>query len=154
MKPKEVIGRVELISFPSLKVGGVSARIDTGAKTSSIWATSIKARKDGGLDFILFGKSSPLYNGKKITVSSYEETVVSSSMGNIQKRYKVKLTIRINGHRIKASFSLADRSRQVYPVLIGRNVLRGKFIVDVTRGEPMLEAEINRTNELRKLLDN
>ena len=86
-------------------------------------------------------------------MQSFEETVVSTSSGICQKRYKIKLSIVINGRRIRASFTLANRSRVVYPVLIGRNVLRGRFVVDVTRGKPLKEAEKKRTQELRKLIN-
>jgi len=149
---KQVLGRAEVIDFPKLDIKGVPARIDTGAKTSSLWASSIKIDKDGRLSFCFFGKKSPLYTGKRITVQSYDETVVSTSSGVGQRRYKIKLSILINGRRIRASFTLANRSRVVYPVLIGRNVLRGRFVVDVTRGKPLKEAEKHRTQELRKLI--
>jgi hypothetical protein len=153
VEAKEILGRVELVSLPKAGINDVSARIDTGAKTSAIWATGVKIREDGRISFHIFGKKSPHYTGKPVVLPSYEETVVSSSIGHIQKRYKVKMTVRINGHKIKASFTLADRSKQVYPVLVGRNILRGKFIVDVTRGEPLIEEEKKRTKQLRKLLN-
>lgn len=152
MDGKEVLGRVELLDFPRLGMRGIPARIDTGAKTSAIWATKIRLDNEGKLHYVLFGQSSDYYNGRELIARSYEETVVASSIGIIQKRYKVKLTVLINGKKIRASFTLADRSRQVYPVLVGRNILRGKFIVDVTRGRPMVEAERARTRQLRKLL--
>jgi hypothetical protein len=41
---------------------------------------------------------------------------------------------------------------QVYPVLIGRNVLRGKFIVDVKRGKPLIHQERLRSMRLRQRL--
>ena len=34
---------------------------------------------------------------------------------------------------IEAEFSLSDRSDMKYPVLIGRKLLKGRFIVDVSR---------------------
>jgi hypothetical protein len=49
-----------------------------------------------------------------------------------------------------ATFTLADRSSQVYPVLIGRATLRGKFIVDVQMGSPLREEEEKRSMELQK----
>ena len=150
---KQILGRVEKVDFPRSGFLAVPARVDTGAKTSSVWASRIKIGPDGKLSFCLFGKNHPLYTGKKITVPSYQETVVANSMGIAQKRYKVKLTIVVGKRKIRASFTLANRSRQVYPVLIGRNILRGKFIVDVTRGQPLREAEKKRTKELRKLFN-
>lgn len=149
MVVKDVIGRVEKVSLPEASVFKVSARIDTGAKTSAIWASGIKAEPQGQISFYLFGKSSPLYTGQKLTSDSYTVTAVASSNGMVEKRYKVKMLVRIGGRKINAAFTLANRSRQVYPILIGRNVLRGKFIVDVTKGEPLVEDERKRTAQLR-----
>jgi len=148
----EVIGRVEKLDLPKYKIKDVRARVDTGAKTSAIWASDISRLDDGTLSFHLFDKNSPHYTGERIVAKSFTETVVASSMGLKQKRYKVKLPILIKGRKILANFTLADRSQQVYPILIGRNVLRGKFLVDVTQGAPLREAENSRTKELRKLL--
>lgn len=43
----------------------------------------------------------------------------------------MKLTVKLEERTIDALFTLADRTRQEYPVLIGRNLLRGNFLVDV-----------------------
>ena len=56
-------------------------------------------------------------------------------------RYKVKIPVVVKGRKIKANFTLADRSAQVYPVLVGRNILRGKFVVDVKGGATLRHAE-------------
>lgn len=144
-----IIGRAERIDFPEQMLSAVPARIDTGAKTSSIWATAIK-ENDGVLSFKLFGKKSKYYNPKNvIKTKSYTTTMVSSSTGELQIRYVVKLLINISGKRIRASFTLANRSTQVYPVLIGRNVLRSKFIVDVKQGRPLVARERERARELK-----
>jgi hypothetical protein len=57
-KTRKVVGRAELISFPELELANVPARIDTGAKTSSIWASSV-TMKDGVLSVVLFGEGFP-----------------------------------------------------------------------------------------------
>ncbi len=145
-----IIGRAERVTFPGLTLGSVPARIDTGAKTSSIWATQVK-EENGTLSFVMFGKSNPFYNGQKIVVKRYETRVVSSSNGVAEERYVVKLLVKIKSRQIRASFSLANRSSQVYPILIGRNVLRGKFIVDVKEGKPHTDRERKRSAELSAL---
>lgn len=144
---KQTIGSAEILNFPEIDVCNVPSRIDTGARTSAIWATEI-SEEDEVLSFVLFGKGSPLYTGQKISVSQYTQRGVATSTGHIQKRYVVKLLVVIKGRKIRASFTLADRSTQVYPVLIGRNVLRGKFIVDVKLGDSLRAAEKERNNEL------
>jgi hypothetical protein len=148
-KPLNIIGRVERIDFPETGVFNVPARIDTGAKTAAVWASNIQVTPQG-LSFCLFGPSSKLYTGEKIIVKSYTERVVSSSNGHASNRYAIRLLVRVDGRNIRALFTLADRSTQVYPVLIGRNDLRGKFVVDVTKGSPIVQQEKAHTDSLQQ----
>jgi len=130
---KKLIGQTELIDFPELHLESVVARVDTGAKTSAIWATNIKLQ-DGILRFTLFDSSSEYYTGEVLKTHAYHIRTIISSIGTKEERYGIKLLILISGRKIRASFTLANRSSQKYPVLVGRNVLRGKFLVDVEHG--------------------
>ena len=58
------------------------------------------------------------------------------------------------GRRIRATFTIANRQTQVYPVLIGRNVLRGKFIIDVKLGKVLSLAEKKRIAILQSQIKN
>lgn len=145
----KIIGRAEKASFPELEIFNVPARVDTGAKTSAVWASNIAVDSNGKLNFSLFDSHSSYYNGQIIKTRSYAVTVVASSMGNLEKRYKVRLLFKIRGKKIRGSFTLANREQQVYPILIGRNILRGKFIVNVKKGKVLYDAEKKRTVELR-----
>ena len=152
MDKKKKIGRAEYVWLVRDQLKKVPARIDTGARTSSIWASSVR-ETEAGLEYVLFGDGSPFYTGNIITEPSYSELVVASSNGHIQKRYKIPLTIQIKGKRIRTFCTLADRSTQAYPILIGRNTLRGKFIVDVQNGPGVLNAlDEARFNQLQSLL--
>jgi len=149
---KNIVGRAEQVGFPELGISSLAARIDTGAKTSSIWASFVQ-EEEGVLTVILFDQNSPYYSGQKLSFQDFDITVVSTSTGQTQKRYKVRLLVKIKGRKIRAWFTLADRSAQVYPVLIGRNILRGKFVVDVREGRILKGEEQRRTAELRTKLD-
>jgi hypothetical protein len=143
-----VIGRAEIVSFPELKLTAVPARVDTGAKTSAIWASGI-IEKQGVLQCVLFGPDSPLYNGEVLRFSEYELRTIASSIGEPEERYVVKLLVEVAGRKIRSSFTLANRSHQAYPMLIGRNLLRGKFVVDVKQGTPNLAGELARSQQLQ-----
>lgn len=125
-----IIGAVAHINFIGHTDHFVPARVDTGAKTSAVWATNIK-EENGVLQFCLFGKSYEHYDGRIISTTDFTTKKIRSTNGAVERRYVVKLPISINGRRIKASFTLANREQQAYPVLVGRNVLRGKFAVDL-----------------------
>lgn len=130
-----IIGRVAKISFPLIGVKGVKAKTDTGADLSSIWCGEIKKAGDK-LECIFFAPESPYYTGKKIVFnkSEYKRSKIFNSFGTGEKRYKVKMPVVINGRRIRTTFTLADRSKKEYPVLIGRKLLAKKFLVDVASG--------------------
>jgi hypothetical protein len=151
-KPKTAIGRAERISFPRLGYESIPAKIDTGAMTSALWASQINVDSAGNLSFYLFDEASPYFRKERVSTKVFSETMVTSSMGMTQRRYVVKLVVRLQGRRIKASFTLADRAKQVYPILIGRNVLRGKFIVDVKNGNPDRKKEKEHKKAVQKRL--
>jgi len=152
-KKLTVIGRAERVELPQLGLARVPAKIDTGADASSIWATGSVDSK-GRLDVVFFGPDSPLYDGKIHTFSksAYGVTRVSSSFGHREIRYKLKLKIKVNDRIINGSFTLADRSKKLYPILLGRSLLRNKFIVDVSKGRPLVAEEKARRKKLQEEL--
>lgn len=87
----------------------VTARIDTGATSSSI-------------DYHL---------GTKLAIGPITKTRVVKSASGTRKRPIVLVTIKMNNLIIEEEFTLADRSHMTYPVLIGQNILRKEnFLVD------------------------
>lgn len=127
----DTIGTTERVSFPKLKVFSVPAKIDTGADSSAIWATNIQEMADGRLSFVAFGPGSHLYTGKVIETSTFRMVMVKNSFGVAEPRYKVRMLIQIGDRKIRAWFTLADRAGMRYPVLLGRRLLKGRFVVDV-----------------------
>lgn len=141
---KPIIGPSALVSVASRV--DVPAKIDTGAGASAIWASHIRIGKDGVLKFRLFGEGSPFYTGKVIKRKDFKVIVTRSAMGQEQIRYRVYFPIIIAGRRIRVLFSLADRSKNSFPVLIGKRTLQGKFLVDVSL--PDIEYEIKPKQKL------
>ena len=77
-KKLQVIGRNVLMDIVG-HVDQVPAKVDTGADSSSIWASHIEVDDKGVLSFALFGPSSPFYTGEIITRKSFQVAVVRSS---------------------------------------------------------------------------
>jgi len=146
-----LIGRAEKVEFPQLFALKVPAKIDTGADASSIWAH--KVENDGkNLNVTFFGPKSSFYDGKVHTFLPNQHTItrVSNSFGHREMRYKVTLQIRVKNRLINGSFTLADRSTKLYPVLLGRSLLKHKFLVDVAKGSPLAAEEKARKTALRE----
>ncbi|HUC95949.1 MAG TPA: RimK/LysX family protein [Candidatus Saccharimonadia bacterium] len=138
---ENILGTHELIDFPDFGIKSVKAKIDTGADSSSIWASDIK-ENGGVLSFVLFDKKSRFYSGTEITTKNYTVSSIKNSFGTSEFRYKVLIRTVIKGRVIRATFTLADRSNNRYPILIGRRTLKGKFLVDVSRDKVKKNYEI------------
>lgn len=140
-RPIQTIGRAEEVVLPDFSLA-IVAKIDTGAVGCSVWASDIN-EDETGLSFKLLGSESPDYTGKTIFVKKgeYSQSIVKSSFGHKEIRYNTKFRIRLGGRLIKATFSLSDREKMVYPMLIGRRLLHGKFVVDVAGGAPLIDEE-------------
>ncbi len=149
MTVKVMIGKTRKINLIGHS-SGVPAKIDTGADSSSVWASNILVTKDGTLKFTLFDKGSEFYTGEVLERTDYKVAQVASSSGHVQIRYRTHLVIRLGGRRMKVLFNLSDRSRNKFPILIGRRTISGKFLVDVTKGIKT-EKRFNNTTLNREL---
>lgn len=160
MKAARIIGHIgstELISLTDQAVFDVPAKIDTGADSSAIWATNIR-EQDGVLSFVLFDKHSPFYSGKVNKTRDYKLSSIKNSFGTSEFRYKVRLKTKIAGRVVNVRFTLADRSNNRYPVLIGRKTIAGKFLVDVSKKidkdtHKILLISLGRTDILESYVD-
>ena len=106
------------------------ARIDTGAETSSIDVGKFKTFERDGEKWVSFdldhnGTGEKLHFEKKIK----RRTSIRRINGD-EHRVVVNMDIKMGKDIINADFTLADREKFTYQVLIGRNILSGRFIVD------------------------
>ncbi|CAG4989339.1 hypothetical protein DYBT9275_00271 [Dyadobacter sp. CECT 9275] len=130
----ELIGATDLADFPDLGWYNVPVRIDSGATTSSIHCAKVRLVKEGEHTYLRFfldaKKGAP---EQSFSVSDFKETIVRNSSGKEEKRYVIKTYIRLFGRKIRTEFSLANRKKMSYPVLLGRKLLKGRFIIDVSQ---------------------
>jgi hypothetical protein len=130
-KEKLIIGRREKIDFPELGLYHITSKVDTGAYTSALHCHDIR-EENGVLHFKLLDSSHPEYNEHDLKFTEYSQKKIKNSFGEIENRYIIKTIISIGHKQIKAVISLSDREKMRYPVLIGRKLLKNRFIVDVS----------------------
>ncbi|WP_223144991.1 ATP-dependent zinc protease family protein [Teredinibacter waterburyi] len=128
---KLVLGRVEWVWLPVAQQR-YKARIDTGAATSSISAVDVQRFERDGKRWVRFtvpgeGGSqafeTPLLHHKKIRQASLEE---------LERRPVVELLVQVGDKVEGVEFTLTDRNKMLYPVLLGRNFLQDFAMVDVS----------------------
>jgi hypothetical protein len=134
-KLKPVIGRNEEVELPEYGLTGVQAKIDTGAYRSSLHCESIKIVRKGSTKYIKFVPLRPKekgFNGKPVYVPYQAKKKVKSSTGQTEERYVIRTKVKLFGKEITTDFTLADRSKMKFPMLLGRKFLKGRFMVDVS----------------------
>lgn len=131
MNSLQTIGSKVLVSLPDQSVSSIPAKVDTGADSSSIWASDIH-EQNGILRFVLFDKGAAHYTGQPVETGDYTHSRVKSSFGDTELRYKVPLAVHIDGQSFTTVFTLANRHRNRFPILVGRRALQGRFVVDVS----------------------
>jgi hypothetical protein len=134
----EIIGMHEPVNFSEQGILDLPTKTDTGAYNSAIDCcyAEVKEDKDGDtvLWFTLLNPKHRLYTGKEHATKSYKVKKVRSSNGAETLRFQVKLRIELKGRSFKTLFNLSDRSKMRFPVLLGRKLLAGRFLIDVSKG--------------------
>lgn len=129
---KVIVGRSELLHFMDYAMADVPAKVDTGAYRSAVHASNITLSEDGKtLSFTLLG-GHPVCGALAATIETQNFNLVhiANSFGHREQRYEVKLRVKLGPKIFWATFSLADRSKKIYPILLGRKMLNKRFLVD------------------------
>ncbi len=125
----QTVGWRELVSLPELGLAGIPAKIDTGARTSSLHAHVLDDFRRGDQRFVRFAVD---WDGARHTCEAVHVDVrgITSSNGESQERFVIKTPLTIGNLTFRAEISLADRSQMQFPMLIGRTALRRRMVVD------------------------
>lgn len=127
---KHTVGATEAVTIREADIR-FEARIDTGAESCAIHATDIRFEPSlHGHPRISFLISNRAGEQRRLQTDLDSVVSVRSSEG-MSLRYKVPLTVQWKQHAKTVLFTLKDRSRMQYRILLGRNWLKGDFIVDV-----------------------
>ncbi|TFB18143.1 MULTISPECIES: ATP-dependent zinc protease family protein [Microbacterium] len=126
----------EWVSLPDLGVDWIKAKIDTGARTSSLHAFDIVEFAQDGENWVRF-KVKPWQDSQEDAVvvecPVHDRRAVRSSSGHAQERLVVELLIRLVDREVLAEVTLSNRDEMGFRMLIGREALRQGFSVDPAR---------------------
>lgn len=114
----------------------MKARVDSGAKTSSLQAANLQTFKSQNELWVRF-EVNPLQDNRSISVKCQARVVdrrtIRSSVGVAEERLVIKTPIRMGGHSFEIECTLAQRNTMEYRMLLGREAMRERFIVDPSK---------------------
>jgi hypothetical protein len=131
---KEIIGAIEWL-YMDPPGRHFRARVDSGAETSSLSASEIGEFERDGEDWIRFNFQDDDTDEAVHFELPIKRTVLIRQVSSAEpeRRFVVEIDIRLGDQLQRTEFTLTDRSRMTYPVLIGRAFLMDLYVVDVSR---------------------
>jgi hypothetical protein len=133
-KPKPVIGWREWVELPDLGVDYIKAKVDTGARSSSLHAWDIECDENSA---IVFFSVHPMQDDDSLVIATHapllEEREVRSSNGDVEMRPVIETTAVVAGVRIHIELTLTRRDEMGFRMLLGRSAIRRRFVVDAGR---------------------
>ncbi|MFT6991936.1 MAG: hypothetical protein ACJASL_003933 [Paraglaciecola sp.] len=133
MNNKQLVGALELCDLPQLKLNGLETRVDTGAATSSLHVDNIVEFKKVKEKWVKFDIHPDTHDVSQVVqreakVKSVRR--VKSSNATHQRRLVIETDILIAGMQWCIELTLTDRSEMKYLMLLGREAMSGRLIVD------------------------
>ena len=128
----QILGRYDRVDLPELEVFDIHAKVDTGAYTSSLHCQRAEVI-NGLLEFVLLDEEHPEFTGMKFIFREFEQRDIKNSFGEVEKRFVIRTSIRIFNEDIITEFSLSNRGSLKFPILLGRKILRDRFLIDVKK---------------------
>lgn len=124
-----------MVDLPELGMYNIMAKTDTGADTSVLHCEDFRVFEKDGHRYITCHIRPHLDEDELLTLTFpvHRERKVKSSFGHTETRHIFITKIRLFDQLYSIKLSLRDRSAMSYPMLLGRNFISGKFLVDVSK---------------------
>ncbi len=133
MTNKIVIGKEEWCALPELGLPAVKARIDSGAKTSSLHAFNIHPFEENGKKYVHFD-IHPIQDNRKIIQSCrglvVDRRSVKSSSGEKENRHVIKTPVTLGEETWDIEVTLTNRDSMGYRMLLGREAMKERVLID------------------------
>lgn len=133
MNEKHLVGALELCDLPQLTLNGLEARVDTGATTSSLHVDNIVEFKKANETWVKFDIHPDVHDVNQVVQREAKvksRRKVKSSNATKQSRPVIETDIFIADMRWNIELTLTDRSEMKYLMLLGREAMSGRLIVD------------------------
>ena len=131
--PKRLVGWKEPIQLPRLGNWVINAKIDTGARTCSLHVDHLEIIDLDGIKTARFKLKRIIgAKGQTFAIPVVEFRNVKSSSGHVENRVVIKTDVYLAGKSHRVAITLTDRNDMQFPMLIGRNLLKRSYIVDVS----------------------
>ena len=128
-----MLGWREWVALPDFGITTIKAKVDTGARTSSLHAFDLETFERRGKEMVRFRIHPEQRTAKhevRAEVPVHEWRSVRSSSGQAELRPVIQAEVEVFGVRWEAELTLTNRDEMGFRMLLGRQAVRGRFLVD------------------------
>jgi len=132
MRDLPLIGWREWLSLPQLGLTAIKAKIDTGARSSALHVSGLEEFERDGAVWLRFVLDSGRRRAEPVLCEApaWDRRVVTDSGGSSGERWFIRTLIGVAGTSFVAEINLTNRRNMLFPMLLGRSALRGRFGVN------------------------
>jgi hypothetical protein len=131
-----LLGWREWLGLPDLGLPLVKAKVDTGARTSTLHAFYVESYSRKGERYVRFGVH-PLQRRSDVVVQCHARVVdwraICDSGGHRERRFVISTAIRVGDLQWPIELTLTNRDPMFFRMLLGRTAMAGRVVVDPRR---------------------
>lgn len=151
MSKLDVIGWREWVGLPDLGIKTIKAKVDTGARSSSLHAYDVEDFHRDGSSWVRF-KVHPVQRKNDVVIVAEAKVLeyrsVRSSSGKASRRPVIVTNVELRGRTWPVELTLANRDAMGFRMLLGREAFRRRFLVDA--GTSYVNGKPKRRKATRK----
>jgi hypothetical protein len=150
---KQIAGITELCDLPELEISDLHVRVDTGAKTSSLHVDNLQEFERDGRLWVSFDIHPDYHNVDFIVrreAPVKDIRTIKSSNAIKENRYVIDTLIDMGHSQWIIELTLTDRSGMTYMMLLGREAMAGRLLVDPEKEYLLTEEKIRLTKNRKQ----
>jgi len=129
------LGWRERLALPQLGIAMLKAKLDTGARSSALHVDALEEFHRDGTTWLRFtmhvGRRQP--HEVCCEAPALDRRTVTDTGGRRTERWFIRSEVHLAGQHFSVDINLPTRRHMLFPMLLGRSALMGRFAVDPAR---------------------
>jgi hypothetical protein len=126
------LGWRERLALPQFGIASLKVKLDTGARSSSLHVDELQTFERDGATWLRFAVGLGRRSVRQVhcEARACDRRVVVDTGGGRSERWFIRTEVMLAGERFEVDMNLTDRRHMLFPMLLGRTALMGRFSVD------------------------
>jgi hypothetical protein len=126
------LGWREWLALPALGISAIKAKLDSGARSSSLHVEDLETLERAGVLHVCFRVRPRRRSERTVACCApvLDRRRVTDSSGHCSERWFIRSEVQLAGEHFSVDINLTDRRHMLFPMLLGRSALMGRFAVD------------------------